>query len=828
MEPGAIGIDIGSLNTVIAVVRNRGVEIVQSESGHVTPTIVGLGDSERKMGDAASAAIKSNFKNTVRGFNRFLGMKQNSPALKEELKFVAAKCVPKENQGIGFELRYRGESQVFTPEQLSAMYMLKLKKIYETAGIGCKDVVISVPPYFSAVERQALLDSTKIAGLNCCKLLNETTAIGLCYGLFRHSEFGDKPRYVMFVDMGYSKLTVSVMEFKSTQFSILAQGWEPNLGARNMDAAVIDKLANDFQAKYKKDLRENQKAMIRMSEAMERVRKVLSANTETPINIESIMDERDIYYNMKRQEFETIIAPCLEKIGALCRRVLAESKVKPEDIHSIEMVGEATRIPSVIQKVQECLKAPITRTMNSADCVARGCAIQCAMLSPLFKVKDYGIIDHNPFPIDVVYNLPKNEKGEEPKKSRTLFDKGSNFPVVKALSFENRKEPVELQLMYSPSVGALPLGGPTLLGNYKINPGSPAEEKFVLTIKITLDHNMIPYVSSAETIEDYFEEKKVVVKKDAPTPPPAKKEEKKAEEPKPEEKKPEEKAAPEKMTDVPNSDKAEAKSPAPAPPTQEYEIQKVQKKRKTPIDFQYEVHGLSAKKITEFADVEKKMEHEDYMIVSTKERKNALESYIYETRAKISGELKDYTDPATANNLLTELEVSENWLFGEGREQAKDAYEAKLADLQKVGGPIMARYRAFEAASDHGIMLGNVIQKAADFCRDTMSKDERYTAEDKDAISKLIAEQTEWLEKANATLKAAPKTVDPPVKDIDMTERIQKIEETVTKMVNKPKPEAKKAEVKKEEAKKEEAKKTTEKMEDVPAPGAAGTEKMQP
>lgn len=763
-------------------------------------TAVGLGDHERLTGEAAILNMKSNAKNTLWGFNRFLGMKYNNPALNEELKFVHAKCVPTENQGIGFEMRYRGETRIMTPEQLYALYLCKLKNIYESAKIVCGDIVIAVPPYFSAVERQALIDATKIAGINCCRIINETTAIGLSYGLFRHGDIGDKTRYVMFVDMGYSKLTVSVMEFKSTQYTILAQGWEPNLGARNMDADIIEKLASDFQKKYDLNLRKSPKAMIRMFDTVQRVRKILSANTEAPIIVESIMEDNDVNYNLTRKEFESIIEPYLERIRNMCIKILEESKVKPEDVHSIEMVGEATRIPSVIATVQSCLKAPITRTMNSADCVARGCAIQCAIFSPLFKVREFKIVDNNPFPVDVVYNLPKNEKGESVKKSRTLFAKGANFSNSKALSFDNRKEPLEIQLMYSQNFGQLPLGGPTLLGNYKINPGSPLEPKFTLTSKITLDLNMIPYVSSVETIEEYIEEKKVVVKK-APIPAVPKQEEKKDEkkdekqEDKKDEKKEENK---EEKNDEKKEEKKEEKMVDIPQPEQEYEIQKITKKRVTPIEFQYEVHGFSSKKIAEFAALEKEMQHEDHLIIMTKERKNALESYIYETRAKLNSEVRDYTDEKTANTILTALEAAENWLFGEGKDLPMDAYETRLEELKKRGDPIILRHRAFGTTADRSTMLENLIQKAIGFQKETMEKDTKYTQQDKDEIAKLIQELTSWLKNANQTLQSCPKTAEPAVKEKDFIDQIQKLETAISKLVNKPKPEEKKEEKKEE------------------------------
>ncbi len=738
--------------------------------------------------------MKSNYKNTVWGFTRFLGMKQTSPCLKEETKYLTAKCVNQGNHGVGFELHYRGEPQVFSPEQLTAMFLEKLKKIYEKSGIYCKDVVISVPPYFSSVERQAMLDAAKIANINCLKLINETTAIGLCYGLFRHSEFGEKPRNVVFLDLGYSKFTVSVMSFKSTQFQIIAQGWDAQLGARTMDSTVMDKIIDDFKVRYKRDLRDNPKAIVRLSDAVARVRKLLSANVEAPVSVESIMDDHDVYYNIKRKEFEVIIAPILERITSICQAVVAESGLKKEDIHSIEMVGEATRIPIVVEKVKECIGAPTARTMNSADCVARGCAIQCAVFSPLFRVKEYGIVDYNPFPVDIAYNQPKSADGTELKKVRTLFERGCNFPVTKAMSFENRKEALEMQLMYNHTLGALPLGGPTLLGNYKINPGTPLESKFTLSVKISLDHNMITYVSAAETVEDYVEEKKVVVKRDAPTPPPPapeKKEEKpakmedvkeekkeakpedKKEEHKTEEKKAEEKKEGEKMTDVPHSQTA----PIPPPPQQEYEIQKIPKKRKTPIDFQYEVHGLSSKDIADFVEVEKKMDHEDLLIISTKERKNALESYIYEMRSKIGNEMRDYSDAATAKKVIEYAQKAEDWLFGEGREQAKDAYEAKIKELESVFVPVKSRYKAYERLSDMNIMLASVCQKTAAIGKELFSKHDHYTREDRDGLNKLITEQIVWSQASIGVLKGCPRTLDPPVKNTEYEDRIHKLEE---------------------------------------------------
>jgi heat shock protein 4 len=239
-------------------------------------------------------------------------MQQSSPLLGTELNFVRAKYVARENEEIGFEFNYRGESRVFTPEQLCAMYLTKLKHICEASHIKCKDIVLSVPPYFSAVERQALINAIDIAGLNCLKLINETTSIGICYGLMTSNAQTEVAKYVMFIDMGYSKLTVSILKFTNTQFSIVSEGWETNLGGRNFDLLIVEKLITEFHNIYKGDI--NEIALGRIYEAAERAKIMLSYNNEFPIIIPSLMEDKELRYTLKRSEYEKLIAPYVKKV----------------------------------------------------------------------------------------------------------------------------------------------------------------------------------------------------------------------------------------------------------------------------------------------------------------------------------------------------------------------------------------------------------------------------------------------------------------------------------------------------------------------------------
>ena len=652
-------------------------------------TVIGLGEGERKFGEAANIVARSNYKDTVWGFNRFLGMKQSSVYLKEELKYVFAKCVPADNKGIAFELTQRGHTKAFTPEQLCGAFISKLKRICESVGLVANNMVIAVPPYFSSVERQALLDATKLAKINCVRLLNETTAIGLCYGVFKNDQFTNTSRNVIFIDLGYSNLTVSIMNFRSSGFRILAQGCKGNLGARNMDYAVMNKLAEESKKKWRVDFRDSAKAVIRVSEAIEKARKILSANNDTQIIVESISDDKDICYNITRKEFEGMINPFIEDMIIVCQQVLEESKLEREKINAVELVGEASRIPIIIQRVQEWIGMTTSRTMNSADCIARGCALQCAMLNPQFKLKEYTATDFNPFPIDVAYNIPKSVPS---KKVMTLFKRGDHFPIVKSLTFENRVEPLMLHLKYN-DPSSLPLAGPESLGSYRTNPGA-IKGKFILGVKIVLDSNMIGAVKVAEVITDGSKEGKV-------------------------------------------------------------------------IDLEFQVHGLANSKISEYLEEEKRAQHEDQMIISTKEERNFLESYVYEMKAKIPGELDVYIDKNSKQKFMLSLEKTEKWLMNEKKKHDKETYTKILNELNKVGDPVVKRYKKYANLAEHEIILGNKIHKLHEVDKELLEY------KDRGRIMKLVNEQAEWMKRAGEALASCSRLNDPIIKDSDYINRIK-------------------------------------------------------
>lgn len=308
----ALGIDAGTSKTVLACVKQRGIEIVLSEtSGKSTPTIAGYTDQERVIGDSAVNQMKRNFKNTLQFFARFMGLNQDcAEQVRAEKKFVTYKVVNLDNKKIGFELVCRGEKHVFTPEQVMGFYLKKAKTYFEKANMRSNEIVISVPSYATNAERQAYIDAAEIAGIKCVRLLNESTAQALTYGFFRKMDLDEKKaRRVVFVDFGHSKLTCTYAHFTKNKMKIQYSHSHRNLGARNLDYVLFDVLASEFDKKYGCDPREGPRQRLRLLDAIEKARKLLTSNKEADVICEALMEDNDLRKHLTREEFETMCAP---------------------------------------------------------------------------------------------------------------------------------------------------------------------------------------------------------------------------------------------------------------------------------------------------------------------------------------------------------------------------------------------------------------------------------------------------------------------------------------------------------------------------------------
>lgn len=227
------------------------------------------------------------------------------------------KVVSLDNKKIGIEVRHHGEAITLVPEQIVAGVLTKLKQLYSKETNP--DLVIACPTYYSSVERQAILDACVIANVNCVRIISESTAIALSYGFFRKMELTDKPRYVAFVDFGHGKLTVTIASFVTQKLKILASISDRNLGARQMDQLLVEKFGGEFNEKYGCDPRKLPKQRLRLLDGIEKCRKILSANNETTLNIESLLEDEDICETLKRADFEDISVDILIRVKAVCQ-----------------------------------------------------------------------------------------------------------------------------------------------------------------------------------------------------------------------------------------------------------------------------------------------------------------------------------------------------------------------------------------------------------------------------------------------------------------------------------------------------------------------------
>lgn len=400
-----VGFDFGNESCVVAVARQRGIDVVlNDESKRETPALVCFGDKQRFLGTAGAASSMMNPKNTISQVKRLIGRQFADPELQRDLKSFPFSVTEGPD---GFPLihaRYLGEMRTFTPTQVLGMVLSDLKSIAEkNLNAAVVDCCIGIPIYFTDLQRRAVMDAATIAGLHPLRLFHETTATALAYGIYKTDLPENDPLNVAFVDVGHASMQVCIASFKKGQLKILAHSFDRSLGGRDFDEVLFQHFAAKFKDEYKIDVYQNARACLRLRAACEKLKKVLSANPEAPLNIECLMDEKDVRGFIKRDEFEEISIPILERVKQPLEKAIAEAGLTVENIHSIEVVGSGSRVPAIIKILTEFFGKEPRRTMNASECVAKGCALQCAILSPTFKVRDFQVnfIGSAPFYIDL-------------------------------------------------------------------------------------------------------------------------------------------------------------------------------------------------------------------------------------------------------------------------------------------------------------------------------------------------------------------------------------------------------------------------------------------
>lgn len=648
-----VGLDFGTLNSVIAVARNRGVDVITNEvSNRATPSLVGFGPKSRYLGEAAKTQEISNLKNTVGSLKRLAGRPLTDPDVQREQEFVSAPLVDINGQ-VGAEVTYMGQKQQYTATQLVSMFLGKIKA---TASAELKlpvsDIVISVPAWFTDAQRRSLMDASEIAGLKLLRLMNDTTAAALGYGITKLDlpTAEEKPRRVAFIDIGHSNYTCSVVEFKKGELTVKSTAYDRHFGGRDFDKALVDHFAAEFKEKYKLDIKSNPKALVRVQAAAEKLKKILSANQQAPLNIESLMNDIDVSTVLSREDLEKLVEPLLKRCHVPLEQALAEAKLTVEDIDIVELVGGCTRVPSLKERIQAFFGKPLSFTLNQDEAIARGCAFSCAILSPVFRVRDFAIHDIVNYPIEFTWE--KSPEIPDEDTSLTVFNKGNVMPSTKILTFY-RKEQFQLEAKYA-KPETLPGKTSPWIGRFSVkNVKADSKDDFMICkLKARLNLHGILNVEQGYFVED--------MEVDEPIP----------------------------------EDKEGEKKEGDAMDTEEKpKTRKVKKQvRKGDLPIAAGTASMDQATKDQSTELEGSMMMEDKLVADTEDKKNELETYIYEMRNKIDDQYAEFANDDEKTKLKTILEASEEWLYDEGDDATKAVYVAKMDEIRALAGPIVQRY----------------------------------------------------------------------------------------------------------------------------------------
>ncbi|XP_026085334.1 heat shock 70 kDa protein 4L-like isoform X1 [Carassius auratus] len=781
-----VGIDVGFQNCYIAVARSGGIETIANEySDRCTPACISLASKNRTIGNAAKSQIITNFKNTVHGFKKFHGRAfddQYVQGEKSKLPYNLHKLV---NGSTGIKVRYLNEDKVFTIEQMTAMLLTKLKETSEHAlKKPVVDCVISVPSFFTDVERRSLMDATQIAGLNCLRLINDTTAVALAYGIYKQDlpNPEEKPRNVVFVDIGHSSYQVSIASFNKGKLKVLATAFDAYLGGRNFDELLVEYFCGDFKNRFKLNVKDNPRALLRLYQECEKLKKLMSANSsDLPLNIECFMNDIDVHGKMNRAQFEEMCAQLLMRVEAPLRSIMEQSKLSRDEIYAIEVVGGATRIPTIKERISKFFGKDISTTLNADEAVARGCALQCAILSPAFKVREFSITDAVPFPITLRWTSPTDESVGECE----VFSKNHAAPFSKVITF-HKKEPFDLEAFYS-CPHELPYPD-SRIGRFTIQNVVPQLDGDSSKVKVKVRVNMhgIFSVSSASLIEKQKGEAEEVQMETEPTV---------QNEGRPEEQN-KMQVDQEGQGDQPTEEEKMNNSGNKEGDKQDQGASSSKGKSKVKsVDLPIRANTtrqLDQDVLNNFVEYEKKMIIQDKLEKERNDAKNAVEEYVYELRDKLCGVYERYVTEDESNRLTIMLEDTENWLYEEGEDQEKEIYQDKLFELKKFGEPIEERYREHEGRPRAFEELGKKIQlfmKAVDVYK--QRQDERYqhlSTEEMSVVEKSVCEALGWMNtKMNAQSKLTV-AQDPAVKVAEIIQKIQELEDVCNPVFNRPKP----------------------------------------
>mgnify|MGYP001221561308 CR=1 FL=1 len=391
-----IGIDLGTTNSVVAVMDGKEAKVIPNPEGNrLTPSVVAFTDKgEVLVGEPARRQAVTNHTRTVYSIKRFMGRRHNEVASEE--KMVPYKVVGGAEDYVKVEI---SDGQTFTPPEISAKILRKLKESAEAyLGHKVNKAVITVPAYFNDAQRQATKDAGQIAGLEVARIINEPTAASLAYGLDKKAQ-----EKICVFDLGGGTFDVSILEVADGVFRVISTNGDTHLGGDDFDEELINYVAGEFQKEQGIDLRKDRMALQRLQEACEKAKKELSSAQSTDINLPFITADasgpKHLQMNITRAQFEKLVDGLVERCRGPVLQALKDAKMKPSEIDEVVLVGGSTRIPKVQERVKKVFGKDPHKGVNPDEVVAVGAAIQGGVLSG--EVQDILLLDVTPLSLGI-------------------------------------------------------------------------------------------------------------------------------------------------------------------------------------------------------------------------------------------------------------------------------------------------------------------------------------------------------------------------------------------------------------------------------------------